>query len=866
MYIKWHIQLPLAGAALVTVAFLAFMCIGALAQPNVSGRLNKYCGPRIYNNDSNIPCYLLAGAYQATPVVGTLRYPAVVVEIYNIPALPPVLYTGSDVNFTAGPPPVYQNYSGIPLSTLMNLALTPPDLPESITFPVPYCSASSIEVANGDANLEYDAYDPTTGAIVHRVGVPAAHPTCYLGMTLYNYEPICSAKTTQEFDMNCNTEALTFNQCSDDPLLLAPVLPQGYESTNITAVGNVTANAVGDLLNIQALQTGLPQCLGWGTSRNRFKYGFPFPTTTSQGLSPLDLGSPITYGGTVTYIKDPSCTSATALAFRIDGVPSSTLLSPILIKSKANVPDASRVAYIPQIQCNTKVPRPLASPRRSATVTVQPYCRVAGVFSTNVPAPPSTSFYTSKSGGVIPPYDINDGNIIYVVSASNLPDNAGTQPFLSPNYPTLSAWTKITAVYPTNTSLSRDIAVVFPRNRFRVFVTLNQNYNVVKERALVYVRKFSPSAQLELVASEARVTNIPSCNCYIPQINSTVVPDSKGLLPCRLNYSPILDIAVPYYTQPTNSFSGVRPACTIKLLNGFLNTTNGILESGLYTAIGFASGAATYSWRFAVGAQSTVSIVSGQSSPNVQFRVFSSKQTQILELTVASVGGIVTYNSTCSLQLRPFTGAPSIFVFPLFVQLGVGQGVVFNATLTSSPTGEPLTFAWSVVAPDPDAQVFTSTTGPIVTFVTATVGTYNLKLTVSNGRVFSEKQLTVVVSDVAPLPNSTVDIPSICQSYFNNNGTTNVTFPPYNDTNPGFIPQPPQVPSIILPPNDASPGLTPQEIIEVEFDAASESFITILKAFIIFAICLGGILIAVSFYWFIKRMIQVVKSRRAKLS
>lgn len=836
------------------------------AEPNVSNRLNKYCGPRIYNNDTNIPCYLLAGAYEATPIVGTLRYQAVIVEIYNIPALPSLLYTGSDVNFTAGPPPTYQNYSGIPLSTLMDVTLTPPELPETVTFPLPYCTAAAIEVANGDTNLEYDALDPITGSVVHRTGVPAAHPTCYLGMSLYNYEPICSAKTSQEFDMNCNTDAQSFDECSNNPLLLAPALPEGFQTLNITAAGNVTANAAGDLLNIQALQTGLSQCSGWGTSRNRFNYGFPFPTTTNQGIPPSDLGSPITYAGTVTYLKDPSCTATAALAFRIDGVPSSDLLSPILIRSKADVPEAARIAYIPQIQCNTKVPRPLASPRRAATVTVAPYCRIAGVFSNDVPAPPSTAYYTSKSGGVVPPAGLNDGNIVYVVSASNLPDNSGTDPFLSPNYPTLSAWTKIRAVYPTNTNFSRDVVTVFPRNRFRVFFTLNQDFNVNKERALIYAQKFSPSAPLELVASEARVNNIPSCNCYLSQVNSTVLPDSRGLLPCRLQYDPILEIPVPYYSQPTLSFSGTRPACTAKLLNGFLNSSNGILESGLYTARGFASGATSYSWRFSAGTQSSVTIVSGQTSPDVQFRVFSSTQTQILELTVSAVGGLLTYNSTCSLQLRAFKGAPVVNVFPTFAQVGVGQGVVLNATLSTSPTGEPLTYTWYVIAPDPNAQVFTSTTGPIVTFLGTTISTYNLKLTVSNGRVSTDRQVTIIVSDVAPLPNTTTNIPSICQSYFNNNGTTNVTFPPFNATDPGFMPQPPQVPSIILPPNSASPGLTPQEIIDGEFDTASESFITIFKVFIIFAICLGGILIAVSIYWFVKRIIQVVKSRRAKQS
>ncbi len=840
-------------------AVLGLACQTARAQtPNLSLRLNKYCGARIYNNDVSIPCYLLAGGYRASRFLGVFPYPATVIEFYPTPALPPLVYNGSVLNFTLGPEPVYQNYSGIPLSTLFNLTATPPALPGSITFPVPYCAATSFRVINGLSGIQYTALNPTTGSTVLRFSVPGASSECFESLMLYNYEPLCSAKTTQEFDTNCATDTTSFTTCATNPLKLTPVVPISLQNVNITAAGQVSANVVADLINGQILQTGQSACSGWGTTRNRALYGFPFPSTADLGLAASDLGPPVPYAGTITWIKKPGCTSS-ALAFRIDGIPRTDRLTPILIRSDANVNEAARVAYVPEIQCNQNALRPASGPRRQAYINVAPYCRIAGQFSTNVPAPPSTAFYPEKSGGVIPPANINDGNIVYMVSAHNLPDSLGSAPFSNADYPPLSAWTQISALYPTSVNQSRIVATVYPRNRFRSFVTLNQSFADLEDRALVYARKFSPYSDVELVASEARINNIPSCNCYVPQINSTVPFDSKGAIPCDTNYNAILNDIVPYYSQPTGTFSGTRPACNIKLLDGFLNTPNGVLQSGLYTARGFASGADLYAWRFSTGTPQSVVIVSGQGTPDITFRVFSSNQIQTLELIVTRLEPTQNFTSRCTLELRAFTGAPQIFVVPVSAQVAPGQGLTLNASLTFSPTGEPITFEWSVYLPDTQANVLTQTGNtPITTFTTTEVGTYGIRLRVRNPRVYSDQQITIVVTQNAPPPNTTIEIPSICQSFFNSGNVSNVTFPPYNATDPGFIPQPPQANSVLVPPIDLAPNLTPEQILDARFDNASEMFIALLRAFVGVILALGGIFTAFVVYWIAKRFVKLL--------
>lgn len=80
-----------------------------------------------------------------------------------------------------------------------------------------------------------------------------------------------------------------------------------------------------------------------------------------------------------------------------------------------------------------------------------------------------------------------------------------------------------------------------------------------------------------------------------------------------------------------------------------------------------------------------------------------------------------------------------------------GSLVELDGTGSFDPDGDPLSYQWEIVAQDGAPIVLTSTTEPIASFIAFDDGTYDFRLTVSDGRTAVSDDVTITVGNVAPI-------------------------------------------------------------------------------------------------------------------
>ncbi|WP_051476053.1 glycoside hydrolase family 9 protein [Aquimarina megaterium] len=146
-----------------------------------------------------------------------------------------------------------------------------------------------------------------------------------------------------------------------------------------------------------------------------------------------------------------------------------------------------------------------------------------------------------------------------------------------------------------------------------------------------------------------------------------------------------------------------------------------------------------YSWDFGNGQTST------EEKPVVTYAQIGS---YVVTLTVSDgtdVSTPVTETITVidgNILIADFVANPTTGIAPVTVS--------FDASASSDSDGNPLTYAW-------DFGDGTTGSGVIATHEYTTVGTYSVKLTVSNGNKVAVKTLTVTISDGKPIASFTAD-------------------------------------------------------------------------------------------------------------
>jgi len=142
--------------------------------------------------------------------------------------------------------------------------------------------------------------------------------------------------------------------------------------------------------------------------------------------------------------------------------------------------------------------------------------------------------------------------------------------------------------------------------------------------------------------------------------------------------------------------------------------------------------ALTYHWAFPGGSSST--------APTAQ-HAFPSVGTYPVTLTVTDTHGVT---DTTTLSIDVTNTAPAAAATATPDPAHVGDPVTFDATGSTDPDGDPLTYTWSIPG-EPDA------TGATAQHVFATAGTYDVALTVDDGHGATDTTVvTVTVVNDAP--------------------------------------------------------------------------------------------------------------------
>lgn len=746
--------------------------------------LNRYCAGRIIDPVANPTCvHLLQSNPVYTDAPGYSRLNEVVIDVFKVPALPPIL-NATEFNLDNA---FYGTTNGTSAQDAYQFGQA--DVPREITFPLPYCATGSFSYSTPTTPKFRPAYAANGTSFFSELQPGLGE--CG-GFFLYNYRPLCAAKNTAQLDMHCSVEATTFEECRVNQTLVTVTRP----STAISIGGLTTAVAPAayESLSRASYTRPLDGCSDAGTQAWTRRYGQAIPSTVGSGIPSSDIGGPSSMMGTVTYVRNAPGTECgeildfngwDSIQFTIPGTFASGVTSPdaaipVQLQFVSGDSTTTRIAYAPYLHCDPTTPRPPSSAISTARISLHPYCRHLDALTNEA------LNQIPRYEDVLPSSNHFDGDVIYVISASGLP------------VPGLLVYARVKFAFPTNPSLDYTTKPMYLEPSSRIYLSRPLNSRVSSAHPLVYLQSFSPENEYELVYNQANLGGLEVCKC-------PYTPDMAGAnLACGLDNPVPLFLFIeterdspPIYSGMPNEVTvrGDQPVCSIRLLNGYEGLRDGILQQGLYTVEAVVTNGNIFQWIAEGPAPGTVSILSGANTLTAVIQVNSKVNAITMRFSATDNSfPAVPVIGRCSLPLRVFEGLPIAILSPGAALLNVGQSVVLNGSRSYSTTPEFITWSWSFVFPADGNGGSISSTGntSVITFTGLDIGTYGIGMRVSNPRVSVNVQAVITV--IQQGAGNTTDLPSTCITSIGNIEIGDPDLPDYNETRATeYRPQAPQV-------------------------------------------------------------------------
>lgn len=302
--------------------------------------------------------------------------------------------------------------------------------------------------------------------------------------------------------------------------------------------------------------------------------------------------------------------------------------------------------------------------------------------------------------------------------------------------------------------------------------------------------------------------NLPACVCNSSTVQGNLVCSNGTQLDLSGNGLTRSQISLIYNTAGTSQSIRNTVLCGIvygSYGTGFLSVASGVTFWAAGVGSSSSFGPVSYTWSLL-----DVPTAGGQLFSSTGFNVtgvVTSISTFRLRVTVVDP---FLFSTTCIVTVKPISALPIPKLIPTEATILPGTFLLLDASGSSTPAGDGLTFAWSIIFPPTSAGVLTGNINSgALQFSSPVEGKFVVQVIVSNS--YGDKSALAYITVSNTTSSGAPGSGNLPPSYGGDNGCfaqlppVSFTYPPGNELPPfsgggGGSPSAPPPPSVPAPP------------------------------------------------------------------